>query len=119
MSLGGFHALALGAQDERIKSVVSLNGAMSRHIPDSRLGAMPPTLMLHSGRDRIVPLNRALSLKQALANAGVDGSIKIYRGEGHSLSRRAHADAVESVAKYLAQKLGASQPIATAPSGAL
>lgn len=113
MSLGGFHALALGAQDKRIRSVVSLNGAMSSHIPLSQLEHMPPTLILHSGRDRVVPLNRTLKLKRAMEKAGVEGQIKIYKGEGHSLSRRAHADAVESVAGFLSSELGAARPVAT------
>lgn len=118
MSLGGFHALALGVQDKRIRSVVSLNGAMSNHIPTSQLNNMPPTLILHAGRDRVVPLNRTLKLKRAMERAGVDGQIKIYKGEGHSLSRRAHADAVESVAEFLASELGAARPVATIAGGA-
>jgi len=118
MSLGGFHALALGAQDDRIKSVVSLNGAMSNHIPSSKLQNMPPTLLLHSGRDRIVPLNRTLKLKREMEQAGADGQIKIYKGEGHSLSRRAHADAVKSVAGFMASSLGAARPVASSGGGA-
>lgn len=117
MSLGGFHALALGAQDKRIKSVVSLNGAMSSHIPNSILKDMPPTLILHSGQDRILPLNRTLKLKRAMEQAGADSQIKIYKGEGHSLSRRAHADAVESVAGFLATELGAARPFAASGGG--
>ena len=112
MSLGGFHALALGVQDGRVKSVASLGGAMSRHIPATAIGNMPPTLILHGGRDRVVPLNRALGLKKAMAKAGVDGEIKIYKGEGHSFSRRAHADAIESVARFMANSLAAPNSVA-------
>jgi len=35
MSLGGFHALALGIADKRVRALVSLGGGLSGHIPKS------------------------------------------------------------------------------------
>ena len=113
MSLGGFHALSLGVHDPRVKSVVSLGGALSSHIPKERLLRLPPTLILHGGRDRVVPLKRALDLKQASADWNAPAEIKIYKGEGHSLSQKARADAVESVAKFLSRTLQADRQVAT------
>ena len=101
MSLGGFHALSLGTQDDRVRAVVSLGGGLSRHIPEREAGRLPPTLLLHGDRDRVVPLKRALSVSRAMETYGAPGEIKIYRGEGHSLSQRAHADAIRSTSDFL------------------
>lgn len=116
MSLGGFHALSLGVNDPRVKSVVSLGGGLSSHIPKERLLRLPPTLILHGGRDRVVPLKRALDLKQAALEWNAPAEIKIYKGEGHSLSRKARADAVESVAKFLSSTLNADRQVAATPA---
>ena len=112
MSLGGFHALSLGAQDERVKAVATLGGALSRHIPAEEAGRLPPTLLLHGSNDRIVPLDRALETSQAIERSGGLGAIKIYRGEGHELSGAAHADAVESVARFISEGLRGGRQVA-------
>lgn len=105
MSLGGFHALSLGVADKRVKAIVSLGGALSGHIPENRVGRLPPTLLLHGSRDRVVPFKRAVKASKAIEKYGAKGELKIYRGEGHSLSRAAHADAVASTARFLAKGL--------------
>lgn len=112
MSLGGFHALSLGVSDDRVKSVVSLGGGLSRHIPDDRLRRLPPTLILHGDRDRVVPLKRALAVKHAAAKRNVAAEIKIYKGEGHVLSERARKDAIDSVARFMARALEPARQVA-------
>lgn len=117
MSLGGFHALSLGVQDKRVKSVVSLGGALSSHIPDRQVAGLPPTLILHGSLDRVVSVKRAVRLKRAMAKYDAPGEIKIYKGEGHSLSRKAHGDAVESVARFISESLRPTRQVAAAPDG--
>lgn len=105
MSLGGYHALSLGARDERIRAVVSLGGALSNHISLAAAGRLPHTLLIHGSRDRVVPFERALAASHAIEQSGAAGALKIYKGEGHSLSQKAHADAVETVARFLSEGL--------------
>lgn len=105
MSLGGFHALSLGVRDPRVKAVVSLAGGLSGHIPPQQLRRLPPTLILHGSRDRVVPFDRALKVSQEIEKHGAPGKIKIYPGEGHAFSRQAHDDAIEVVARFLSEGL--------------
>ncbi len=105
MSLGGFHALALGVSDPRVKAVASLGGALSVHIPDRLVGLLPATLLLHGSSDRVVPVDRALDVSRAMERHGVVADMKLYAGEGHTLSPVAHDDAVQTVARFLAEGL--------------
>jgi len=112
MSLGGFHALSLGVLDDRVNAVVSLGGALSRHIPAKDVVRLPPTLLLHGSRDSVVSVNRALETSRAMERFGAHGSIKIYKREGHSFSRAAHADAVEMAARFLSESLRSTRQLA-------
>ncbi|MGY9058100.1 MAG: dienelactone hydrolase family protein [Alphaproteobacteria bacterium] len=105
MSLGGFHALSLGVRDRRVRAVVSLGGGLSGHIPEKNVRRLPPTLLLHGSRDRVVPLVRALKISKAMERFGIPVQLKVYQGEGHSFSRRAHTDAVAAVARFLSRGL--------------
>jgi len=105
MSLGGFHALSLGVQDARIAAVVSLGGALSGHLRPESTRNLPPTLLLHGDRDRVVPFRRALGVSRLMETYGAPGELKIYKGEGHSLSSRAHKDAVLTTARFMARTL--------------
>src|SRR3546814_4039770 len=58
MSLGGFHALSLGAHDSRVAAIANVMGAMPRHVPASSVSHMPPTLLIHGARDRVGPVSR-------------------------------------------------------------
>ncbi len=105
MSLGGFHALSLGVGDERVRAVVSLGGALSGHIPRRSTAALPPTLLLHGDKDAVVPFRRAVATSKAIEQGGALVDLKVYRGEGHSLSQRAHSDAVRATARFMANAL--------------
>ncbi|MBK7645305.1 MAG: prolyl oligopeptidase family serine peptidase [Planctomycetes bacterium] len=43
----------------------------------------PPTLIVHGDEDRIVPLQQAQALDQALIKAGVDHQLAVVPGGGH------------------------------------
>ena len=115
MSLGGFHALALGVADKRVRAVVSLGGGLSGHIPKSAVINLPPTLIVHGSRDRVVPFKRALAVSKAIEKVGGPVEMKIYKGVGHSLSSKTHKDAVNTIARFMAKTLRAKRMVAEAP----
>jgi len=104
LSLGGFHALALAARDERIAAVVNMFGAMPRGVAPE-VARMPPVLILHGDRDAIVPVRRAYELDKLLGRIGADHEIKIYKGQGHSFRGAADADSLARSADFFARRL--------------
>jgi dipeptidyl aminopeptidase/acylaminoacyl peptidase len=105
MSLGGFHALGLGVQDPRITAVVDVFGALPAVIDRAEVRRMPPVLILHGARDRVVPVERARQLAAGLARAGVDYDIKIYPDQGHVFRDAALADSVRRTTEFLSEHL--------------
>jgi dipeptidyl aminopeptidase/acylaminoacyl peptidase len=43
----------------------------------------PPTLIVHGDSDKVVPLQQAQEMDQALAKAGVDHKLEVIAGGGH------------------------------------
>ena len=111
MSIGGFHALA----EKRVRAVVSLGGGLSGHNPKSAVVKLPPTLIMHGSRDRVVPLKRALAVTRAIEKVGGPVEMKIYKRVGHSLSSKTHKDAVNTIARFMAKTLRAKRMVAAAP----
>src|SRR5262249_51217658 len=93
LSLGGFHALAMAAHDERIKAVVNMFGAMPRNQAPG-VYRMPPTLILHGDRDNIVPVKRAHELATLLKEIGATYELKVYKGQGHTFRDAADQDSL-------------------------
>lgn len=46
--------------------------------------AFPPTLLIHGGRDELVPVDASVQMYTALADAGVDVGLHIYEGAPHA-----------------------------------
>jgi dipeptidyl aminopeptidase/acylaminoacyl peptidase len=46
-------------------------------------GKYPPTLIVHGDDDKIVPLQQAQAMDQALTKAGVDHELSVVPGGGH------------------------------------
>lgn len=90
-SLGGYLSLALGARDDRIKTVVEFFGGMPAFAARS-LHRMPPTLILHGEADPVVPVARAYELENLFKANGVLYEIKIYPGQGHGFTGEADLD---------------------------
>jgi len=105
LSLGGFHALGLGVQDKRVKAVVDVFGALPAVIDQTEVRRMPPVLILHGGRDRIVPVGRARQLAASLARVGADYDIKIYPDQGHVFRDAALADSIRRTTEFLGEHL--------------
>lgn len=100
LSLGGFHALAIAARDDRIGAVVDMFGAMPRPVGPI-VARMPPTLILHGDRDAVVPVRRAHELARLLKTIGATYELKIYKGQGHSFTGAADQDSIERSVDFL------------------
>jgi len=105
ISLGGFQALGLATRDTRIGAVASMFGAMSQHIALDSVGRMPPVLLLHGARDRVVPLRRAFEVGRMLDRLGTPYEMKVYTELGHAFSQRARDDAAERAADFFDRHL--------------
>src|SRR3546814_9443196 len=90
-------------------------GAMPRHVPESRVSHMPPTLLIHGARDRIVPISRMYEVASLLDDIGASYEVKVYMDQAHNLAGAAHTDSVLTVADFFDRQLnGASTSVANA-----
>jgi dienelactone hydrolase len=104
-SLGGFHALSVAAADTRVGAVVSMGGALSRHIDTRSLNGMPPVLLLHGTHDSTVPFGRTIEVGQALERIGTPFEMTIYPRNGHQLRAAVRDDTIGRTADFLARWL--------------
>lgn len=110
MSLGAFQALALGTHDPRVAAIADVMGAMPGQIALGSVTSMPPTLLIHGARDRIVPIERMYDVAAMLDSIGTPYEVKVYTDQGHNLTGAAHTDSVLTVADFFDRRLnGASQ----------
>jgi len=103
-SLGGYLAVALGAQDDRVAAVVELAGGVDPEYV-KEISRMPPTLILHGDQDARVPVTNAAFLSEVLINLGTQHETYIYPGEPHVLSFGAITDAVKRSASFIHKHL--------------
>lgn len=103
-SLGGFHALAMGARDARVGALVSLGGGMPGNVKAS-VTRMPPALLLHGQRDRTVPVVRSQQVRGMLSTMGVPNELVVYRDQQHVLRGPAASNALERAAAFLVRRL--------------
>jgi dipeptidyl aminopeptidase/acylaminoacyl peptidase len=83
--------------------VVDLFGPMPDGADKARL---PPVLILHGGRDRIVPVEHARRLEKLLKAGGVPHEVKIYPDQGHGFLGPAQLDAAGRILAFLQRHLG-------------
>src|SRR5262245_27355647 len=83
MSLGGFLATAVASEPEqKVAAVVTLFGGMPRESART-LTHFPPVLILSGDRDRVVPHQESLALRDLLQARKLPCSDKIYEGIDH------------------------------------
>lgn len=63
----------------------------------------PPTLIVHGDDDKIVPLQQAHAMDQALTKAGVDHKLDIVAGGGHD--EKTFVDGVAKAVQWFKEKL--------------
>lgn len=96
-SLGGYLSLSAAAVDPRVKVVVEASGAL-----DARgIKRMPPTLILHGARDKVVPVENAAKLEMILRRVGATYQKHIYPDEPHLFSRAAMQDISARIDAFL------------------
>ncbi len=106
LSLGGFHALSLGSRDERVQAVVNVFGAMPAEVERKGVDRMPPTLVLHGDKDRVVPVRKAHELESLLKDVGAEYEVKIYQGQGHAFRGDAKEDSISRTTDFFERYLG-------------
>lgn len=104
-SLGAYMALAVASEDSRVAAVVESSGGIHELlIPGLR--RLPPVLILHGARDRVVPVSEAYQVEQVLKKLGVAHEMKIYAEQAHTFSGEAAADARLRARRFLEKHLG-------------
>jgi dienelactone hydrolase len=104
-SLGGFHGLALAGTDRRINAVVSLAGALPRHVSSDELDRAAPVLLLHGTSDRIVPYARAQETVAAWKRHGRSVRLLSLPKTGHVPRGRERERIIAASVDFLAQNM--------------
>ena len=68
-------------------------------------GQSPPTLLLHGGRDGLVPVAQSKKLKAQLDKVGVPSDLVVYPAEGHGWQGANLTDAYNKIGQFLAQHI--------------
>ena len=108
-SLGGYMALALGAADPRVRSLVVLSGGFFDSLAP-RVTRLPPTLLLHGSDDHIVPIADARRVDSTLQQLGTPHELVVYEGQGHGLDDSLSPDAERRAVLFFDHTLRAASP---------
>jgi dienelactone hydrolase len=117
-SLGAFHALGLAAKDSRLAAVAAVGGGMPNQIPREEIEAMPPTLIVHGARDKVVPVKRAREVASIMEDLGADFDIVIWKGQPHMLKGSALDDTLQKVVSFFEQHFSRTGLTAATPVNA-
>lgn len=105
-SLGGYLAVAVAANDRRMKCVVEFfGGAPEKFLPS--IDHLPPALILHGEDDRVVPVRHAMRLRQLCEEKNFHCEMEIYRGAGHHFSGQLMQTAMARATTFLERQLKA------------
>ncbi len=107
ISLGGYLAVALAAQNRRIRAAVELSGGLPPGWDHRLSPAMAPVLVLHGDRDTVVPVSEAYRLRDALTEHRVPQQTEIFPGETHWFSSAAQPRLLLACADFLSRHLSA------------
>ena len=108
-SLGGGLALAVAADEPRVRALVSYFGFLPATLRGG-VARFPPTLVLHGARDAIVPVSNAREIESFLQGQGVAHEVHVYPDQAHGFSGLAQLDAAQRTATFLARHLLARAP---------
>jgi dienelactone hydrolase len=85
-SLGAMLALSLGARfSDQVAAVVDYYGPVPPSVKE-KAAAMPPTLIIHGGKDHLVSAKESQDLDKVLTDAGRPHQLKIYPESGHAFN---------------------------------
>lgn len=70
------------------------------------LGRSAPFFILHGDRDEIVPFVQSRRLHKALEDAGVESTLQVIPGAGHSTAQFSLPERLDEIAGFLYPHLG-------------
>lgn len=104
MSLGAFLSLAYATESRRVEAVVEFFGGLpAPFVP--KLRRLPPTLILHGAKDRVVPVEEAEKLEKLLKEKKLPHEIKIYPTQDHGFTGDDLKDSLRRTATFFAAHL--------------
>ena len=103
ISLGGGLALLTAQAEPRVRAVVTYFGFLPVSLDPA--GRLPPTLVLHGARDRVVPVAAATQLQALLQARRIPHEIQIYPDQGHGFTGAAALDAARRIATFFGRHL--------------
>jgi carboxymethylenebutenolidase len=116
-SLGAYLSLAAAIEsDTPVAAVVDLFGGLPEPYWE-KAHKLPPTLIIHGGVDKVVPVREALLLKKLLRKHERPYEIKIYKKADHLFggnvfsadARDAHKRTLDFLAKHLKPQAAAAR----------
>jgi carboxymethylenebutenolidase len=115
LSLGGFHGISLAARDFRVAALVNVFGAVPQSVSPT-LNRLPPTLIFHGDKDRIVPINHSRVLSARLDKLGVSHELVVYKGQGHCFNGVFLNDSIQRTTDFFESHLNAAseEPVSEA-----
>ena len=106
ISLGGFLAMALGAEDPvSVRCLAEISGGLASQFAAAATGAFPTTLLVHGDSDTVVPVSLATEAAAALSRLGVAHELQILPGEGHWFSGAGQVKVLRLVVDFLTRWL--------------
>ncbi len=100
-SLGAYLSLAVGAENPgKVAAIVEYYGGLLPNL-DGQAANLPPTLILHGGRDVIVAVQQAHSLDQLMTRGQLPHEVHIYPSAGHAFNFAPGADGRDAWARTL------------------
>lgn len=108
ISLGGYLAVALAAQNRQIRATVELSGGLPPGVEACLSPATAPMLVLHGDKDNVVPVSEAYKLQQTLDQRRVPHQVEIFPGETHWFSQTAQPRLLLSCGSFLSRYLQTS-----------
>jgi carboxymethylenebutenolidase len=104
-SLGGYLAMALAAEERRIRAVIGLSGGLPPGWEDQVSTGMAPVLLLHGTKDAVVPIAEAYRAERVLKERGVVCELEVFPGERHWITGASQARLLMRCAEFLEKNL--------------
>ncbi|MDB5310010.1 MAG: dienelactone hydrolase [Gemmataceae bacterium] len=104
LSLGGTLAIDTAARDKRVKVLVDYFGGFP-DVVAGQVKQLPPTLVLHGGKDKLVSVKDTEKLDKVLTDLKVPHETKIYPEQGHGFNGPDERDSVDRVVRFLDKHL--------------
>jgi carboxymethylenebutenolidase len=104
-SLGGYLAMALAAEERRIRAVIELSGGLPPGWEDQVSTGMAPVLLLHGTNDAVVPVAEAYRAERVLKERGVVCELEVFPGERHWITGAAQDRLLKRCAEFLEKNL--------------